>query len=152
MRNNILVVTCIVLLFIGCAYVPPSEDNAKWFATLENGGPKKLFPISKAVGTVHLEIKTSIWVPLVGPDGFGGAREGYEYWANLAGEGPIYHDPDLAENGRFEFSHNQGTITIDKKDKKVIIDLHRIISKPGEPLKTEPSPANGIYRIKRWVD
>ncbi len=41
---------------------------------------------------------------------------------------------------------------IDKKNKKVIVDLQRIVSKPGEPEKLEPSPANGTYPIKRWIE
>jgi hypothetical protein len=150
--RNILVLTLTAILFLGCVYIPASEDHSKRYAVLENGGPGKYYPVSQARGTVCLKIMAKLWEPLITADGgVGGPREGYEYWANLVGEGPEYRDPDLAENGHFEFSHNQGTITMDKKNNKVIIDLQRIISKPGEPLKTEPSSANGTYRIKRWI-
>ncbi|MEJ1974202.1 MAG: hypothetical protein WDM96_17615 [Lacunisphaera sp.] len=139
-------------LVVGCAYVPASENKSKWFAILENGGPGKLTPVSQVAGTVYLEIAAKLWDPIIGPDGFGGPRTGYNYWTNLAGVGPVYRDPDLAENGRLEWSHHRGTIMIDKKNKKVIVDLQRIVSKPGEPEKLEPSPANGTYPIKRWIE
>ena len=100
---------------------------------------------------VCLQIKSKYWLPLLGPDGPGGPREKAEFWINLKGQGPVYQDPDLIYNDPIEETHNRGTITIDKKKKQVIIDLQRIISKPDEPEKIEPSPANGTYRLKRWI-
>lgn len=140
----------LTVFVVGCAYVPASEDKTKWFATLENGGPGKLTPISQVVGTVYLEIAAILWDPIIGPDGFGGPREGYFFWSNLAGEGPVYRDPELHENGLLHPYRHRGTITIDKKDMKVIIDLQRVVSKTGEPERLEPSPANGTYPVKRW--
>ena len=140
-----------VILICGCVYIPPSENKADWFATVENGGPDKLMPVSEAPSRVCLEIKSKYWLPLLGPDGPGGSRESIEFWTNLEGEGPVYRDTDLIDNNPTEETHNRGTITIDKKKKKVIIDLQRIISKPGEPEKTEPNRANGAYHLKRWI-
>lgn len=72
------------------------------------------------------------------------------YWTNLVGVEPVYRDPEFNESDRLQQSRYRGTITVDKKHKKVTIDLQRIVSKPGEPEKLEPSPANGTYPIKRW--
>jgi len=141
----------LTMLLTGCAYVPPSQNKADWFATVEESGPGKLTPVPTFAGSLYLEISSKSWEPLVGPDGFGGRRTGYEYWAILSGDGPVFRDPDLVENGRLERTHHRGTITIDKKDKKVIIDLQRIASKPDEPERLEPSPANGSYPLKRWI-
>ena len=141
----------LAVLVVGCAYVPAPEDISKWFASLENGGPGKLIPVSEKNGTICLQISATSWYPIVGPDGFGGPREGYMYWTNLVGDGPIYRDPELNESDRLQQSNYRGTITIDKKHKKVIIDLQRIVSKPGEVEKLEPSPANGTYPIKRLI-
>jgi hypothetical protein len=152
MRNNILVLICFGLLFLGCAYVRPSKDKAQWYVVLENGGPGKFYPVSKISGTVCLKIVAKSWDPIIGPDGFGGPREDVFYWMNLTGVGPIFRDPALDERNGHPPLRHLGTITIDKKNSRVTIDLQRVISKPGEPLKTEPSPANGTYRIKRWEE
>ena len=136
-------------LFGACSAVPPSHDKADWYVVLEYGGPEKLNPVSKNSGTVCLKIMAKSWIPLIGPDGLGGPREGYLYWTSLVGDGPIYPDP--AFNDGLNESRYVGSIAIDKQNKKVVIDLQRIISKPGETQKTEPSPANGSYAIKRWI-
>lgn len=146
-----LILCVFIAVFSACTYVPGSDNKLKWFAVLENGGPEKLIPVSKKSGEICLQISATSWYPLVGPDGFGGPREGYMYWTNLSGEGPVYRDPEFNESDRLHQSNYRGTIAIDKKHNRVVIDLQRIVSKPGEPEKLEPSPANGTYPIKRWV-
>ena len=142
-----------IFVFVtGCSYVPASNNKADWYATLENGGPEKLPPVSEHPGTVCLQICRKSWEPLFGVDGPGGPREGYVFWSNLSGEGPVYRDPELHESSLSHPFPNRGTITIDKKNKRVTIDLQRIVSKPGEPEKLETSPANGTYPIRRWIE
>lgn len=152
-RSSFKMTRVIFILFSvlasGCFSAPPSKSKADWYAIIEMGGSKTS---QKDPGVIGLQIKVKFWVPLLGPDGPGGPREGYEFYANLRGEGPVYRDPELGENGLGEFTRNRGTITIDRKTKKVTIDLQRIVSKPGEPEKLESSRANGTYPIKRWVE
>ena len=131
--------------------MPPSENKADWFAKIEVGGPGKLTPVPTATGSLCLEICSTSWVPLLGSDGFGGRRTGYEYWSILDGAGPVYIDPVLHENGLNRPFVNRGTITIDQKKKVVIIDLRRVVSGAEEPVRTEPSPANGTYSLKQWI-
>ena len=149
---KILSVLILAALFCaGCAYVPPSTNKADWFATVEVSGPSKLPPVPEVAGSLCLEICSTSWVPLVGPDGFGGRRTGYEYWSILEGEGPVFKNPILSDRSHAHPFVGSGTITIDKKNEKVIIDLHRIVSNAGEAERTEPSPANGTYPLKRWI-
>jgi hypothetical protein len=139
-------------MLVGCVYIPSSEDKSKWYAVLEDGGPGKYSPVSQVSGTVCLKIMVKYWRPLITADGGpGGPTEGWLYWMNLTGDGPVYNDQAIHEDNGYPPLCHLGTITIDKKNKKVIIDLQRIISKPGEPVKTEPSPANGTYPIKKWI-
>lgn len=149
MRHPALIL--ITILLAGCSYVPPSENKADWFATVENGGPGKLTPVERKVGTLCLKINVTEWVPLLGPDGLGGRRTGYRYWTILEGNGPVFRDPDLHQSDRLHSFNHRGTITIDEKGRKVIIDLQKIVSKPGEPERLEPSPANGSYPLTRWI-
>jgi hypothetical protein len=152
MRATLFVILSAAFI-CGCAYIPPSTDKTNWYAVLENGGPEKYSPVSKVSGTVCLKIMVKFWRPLITADGGpGGPTEGWLYWVNLTGEGPVYHDQAIHEDNGYPTPRQLGTISIDKKNKKVIIDLQQLVSKPGEPLKTEPSPANGTYRIKRWIE
>jgi hypothetical protein len=70
-------------------------------------------------------------------------------WTTLYGPGPIYTDPLLHESGldpdRFAYT---GTVAVDQKKEEVVIALQRVLSKPGEPLRTAPTPVNGTYHIK----
>jgi len=141
----------LVVFFTGCTYVPPSKSKADWFATVEASGPGKLIPVPEIPGSLCLEICSTSWEPLLGVDGPGGRRTGYEYWSILEGDGPVFKNPVLHENGFSRPFVNLGTITIDKKSRKVVIDLRRVVSKPDEPERTEPSPANGTYPLKRWI-
>jgi hypothetical protein len=146
---SLLLLVC--FWFFGCAYIPASERTEDRFVVLENGGPGKHSPVSKSPGTICLQICSTNWEPLFGPDGLGGPREGYDVWTNLQGEGRIYRDPELHESNLARPFPARGTIRMDEAHKKVIVDLQRIISKPGEPEKLEASSANGTYPIKRWI-
>ena len=132
--------TSAVLLYlsviVGC--VENRSDPPK-YATLEVITPDK----------VRLEIKDTHWTPLIGPNGFGGNKESVYYWATLEGPGPIYVNPELHENSPISNSHQSfGTITIDKINKTVSIELSRVLSNPNEPKRTEPNPANAICPIR----
>ena len=131
-----------VILLWGCAYIPPSNDKAQWYATLDNVSDKTV-----------LNIDANERVPLVGPDGPGGSRRVSLYFADLNDAGPVYSNPVFGKSSAPELKVRcLGTITVDTKSKKVIINLQQIISKPSEPLKTEPCPANGTYPLKHWKD
>jgi hypothetical protein len=76
-----------------------------------------------------------------------GGIMGYDassYWAELEGSGPIFVNPPFV-GGSGEPCI--GTITLDREHSEVTIKLRRIVSAPGEPLKTKPHPANGTYKI-----
>lgn len=77
-----------------------------------------------------------------------GNLTGLYYWVTLSGPGPTYADPKLYINSNTQFRH-VGTITVDRGKRQVVIDLKRVVSKPGEPEKLELSPANGTYPIKK---
>jgi hypothetical protein len=129
-------------LFCGCAYVPPSNDKAQWYATLEDVSGKRV-----------LQINSNECVPLLGSEGFGGSRRVMLYFADIDGDGPVYQNPKFGKNSTPRLKSDcLGTINVDIKEQKVIIDLQQIISNPGEPLKTEPCPANGTYPLKHWKD
>jgi len=101
-------------------------------------------------GRLQVLIWEDVWQGLFTSHGFGGYIHNMYYWSTLSGDGPVYVNPKLNKNGlRSEQYEHRGTITVDQKDKKLIIDLQRIVSKAGEPERLEPSPANGTYRIKK---
>lgn len=150
MRNKFLLL-CSALLLSGCFSIPPSTDKAKWYAVVENGGPGRYYPTSHVPGTVCIKIMAKCWGSLVQEPVITTPEEALLYWVNVTGDGPVYRDVALNDRAGPPSPH-LGTITIDKKANKVIIDLQRIVSKPGEPLEIEQSPANGTYRIKRWVE
>ena len=77
-----------------------------------------------------------------------GNLTGLYYWVTLSGPGPTYVEPKLYINSNTQFKH-LGTITVDREKKQVLIDLKRVVSKPGELEKLEPSQANGTYLIKK---
>jgi hypothetical protein len=71
------------------------------------------------------------------------------YWVTLRGRGPDYIDPIFHKNSPIPSEPHVGTITVDQQKREVTINLRRVVSKPGEPQRTEPSPANGTYPIKK---
>jgi hypothetical protein len=144
----------ILLCVTSCAYSPPSDNRADWYATIERGGPTKHIPVSKNPAIICLEIQARYREPLFGVEGFGGSGEEIQYWANLEGQGPVYRDPEVYRNGgglSWKARH-RGTITVDRSKKLVVIDLNRIVSDLGEPEKLEPSGVNGSFRIREWRD
>lgn len=103
-----------------------------------------------SLGRTQVLIRADVWRGIFTIHGFGGYVHNIYYWTTLKGEGTDYHDPVFNVNGLAseQFIH-RGTITVDRKNKRVAIDLKRVVSKPGEPEKLEPSPANGTYPIKK---
>ena len=134
----------VIIVACGCAYVPPSNDKAQWYATIESESDK-------------LDINANEWVPLFNSEGLlGGTRRVRLYSADLIGPGPIYENPVLVDYNSPQWweskPHLLGTITVDTKAKNVVVDLQQITSKAGEPVRTEPSPANGTFPFKKWKD
>lgn len=115
----------------------------------ERPAPKKYAEMRlSSTGKTQIIIRGDVWRGLITPHGFGGYAHNIYYWSTLQGDGPIYANPILWENAPISFQHDHvGSISIDKISRNVAIDLRRIISRPGEPQRTEPSPANGIYSI-----
>jgi hypothetical protein len=132
---NGLLLGCSVIVLGGCAYVPPSNDKAKWYATIQDNAAK-----------TELSINANEWIPLFGADGFGGNRRVMLYFAELDGVGPIYRDPVFGTFSAPELKTRcQGIITIDLSTKNVKIDLQQNVSKTNDVSKAEPNPANGTY-------
>jgi hypothetical protein len=85
------------------------------------------------------------WEGFWGPEGYIGLVK-RQYRAGLHGMGPVFVNPRFQDNP--PDIHCIGTVTLDREHEKVIIDMRRILSKPGEPERTRPHPANGAYRIE----
>jgi hypothetical protein len=140
-KTNWLIIL-VVCLFCGCSYVPPSTSKSDWYATIENHSGKSL-----------LVLNANEWMPLFGADGFGGNRRVMLYFSDLEGDGPVFQNPVFGEFSAPKLaSRHLGTIAVNDKKGEVEINLQQIISKPGDPVKTESCPANGVYPLKRWKD
>ena len=99
-------------------------------------------------GKMQIMIREDIWRGFFTINGYGGYAHNIYYWSTLVGSGPIYNNPRLIQNGDAQFTH-RGTITVEVVNKTAVIELERIVSKPGETERLELSPANGTYRIKK---
>lgn len=67
----------------------------------------------------------------------------------LRGSGPAYHEFEIKGHGSDQKpAEHLGKVTIDPKHQWVVIDLHEVVSKPGEPRRTEPCAANGRYPVE----
>lgn len=97
---------------------------------------------------MQILICNDVWKGIFTPHGYGGWTRNVSYWALLEGPGPVYIDPKLTKNGGTQFVH-RGTISIDRKNARVSVELNRVSFAVGSTLVLEPSPANGIYPIKR---
>jgi hypothetical protein len=100
---------------------------------------------------IQILIRDDVWRGIFTVHGYGGYAHNIHFWSTLGGEGPTYVDPSLMENSNTQFAHH-GKITVDRKNKRVVIDLQRVVSKTGESEKLEPSPANGVYLIKKITE
>ena len=69
------------------------------------------------------------------------------YWATLNETKFQYENPALKINSSVQYKH-RGTITVDRKKKRVVVVLEQLVSKPDEAERWEASPANGTYPIK----
>jgi len=123
---RLLVFCCTVVLFSGCAAKPPNQT-----VLLEVDPGKHL-----------LGIAIERWEGW-GPEGYAGYHSS-SYWAALEGDGPIFVNPRLVGGAG---DRCIGTITLDKEHNDVTINMMRIVSAPGGPLRTTPHPANGTHKI-----
>jgi hypothetical protein len=58
----------------------------------------------------------------------------------------VFIDPKFQDNpGHFSCV---GTITLDREHKRVSVNMRRIVSGPGKPVRTKAHPANGTYPIE----
>ena len=85
------------------------------------------------------------WGGIVGVHGYVGYVT-YSCAAALDGSGPIFRNPKFLDNPP-DF-RCVGTITLDRRRNEVIVEMRRLISKPGEPEQGKAHPANGKYRIE----
>ena len=144
LKQNIILAGLTVGCFIclaGCQSKQPAVqvDPRPQYAELRLGSDDK----------TEILLRADIWRGLFTPHGFRAYDYYISYWATLHGAGPEYNNPKLNKNGLSSEQFNHvGTIKLDLEKKRVIIDLQRIVSKLGEPQKTEPSPANGTYPIR----
>ena len=85
------------------------------------------------------------WVGIWGPEGWVGYRnEGY--WITLNGKGPVFTNPDFYDDPP-EY-HCIGEVTLDLEHKRVTLAMRRVVSKPGQAVRTRRHPANGTYEIE----
>jgi len=74
---------------------------------------------------------------------------GVRFGLKLEGPGPVYRKFEVHRHGAATSSvPHEGTVTIDPKQQWVVIDLQEVMSKPGEPRRTEPCAANGRYPVE----
>jgi hypothetical protein len=97
---------------------------------------------------MQMLIRSDVWRGFVTPHGYGGYAHNIHSWVTLDGPGPVFVDPKFTENSNTQFKHT-GEITVNRPSGKVTVNLQKIVSKTGEPLRKEPSSANGIYVIKK---
>src|SRR6266487_437349 len=99
--------------------------------------------IEYAPGKIDVRITRRQWGGFWGPEGYIGYEKEH-YRAGLRGSGRTFTNPEFQDNppGRCI-----GTITLDREHNKVIVNMWRVVSKPGEPLRTKAHPANGTYPI-----
>jgi hypothetical protein len=119
---------CLIILLSGCATKHPDDIRL----------------IERGAGVSTLNINRARWEGFLGPDG----NPGYVYWtyyATLDGDGPIYVNPPFQDMPS-DFKCI-GTITLDREHKLVTVNMRRIISAPGQPVRTRSHPANGTYKI-----
>jgi hypothetical protein len=85
-----------------------------------------------------------IELKIFGSDGYIGFQT-VGYGAALIGIGPVFTNPLFQDNP----AHFRciGTITLDREHKRVVVNMRRIISDPGQPERTVSHPANGTYDI-----
>jgi|SRR5947209_17085793 len=105
--------------------------------------------VRKASDKLLLAITKREWGGLLGLHGYVGYRH-VGYWAALGGAGPIFVNPHFQDNPS-DFQC-KGTITLDTAGRRVTIEMWRIVSKPGEPERIKPHPANGTFTIERLRD
>ena len=130
MKKLIISLVLVALTFVSC--VGPGQ---RVHITLIRKAPgKQLLSIAK-------QQRVGIW----GPEGYVGYRT-VGYWAALEGNGPTFVNPHF--QGDSSELPCIGTITLDIAHGKVTILMRRIVSKLGEPERTEPHPVNGTYNIE----
>src|SRR4051812_34310944 len=96
-------------------------------------------------GKTLLAINHREWGGLLGPHGYIGYRSN-GYLTALEGSGPVFINPHFLDNP--PFIPCIGTITLDREHNKVTVNMRRIVSKPEEPVRTKPHPANGTFTIE----
>jgi hypothetical protein len=133
MSRNLILSSLILLLFIGCS--GPVDNNICTDADIIEHGPDQ----------IEIRFCKRSWGGVVGPHGYVGFIT-TGYGAALEGKGPIFVNPKFQDNP--PDSRCIGIITLDRIHNRVIVDMQRIMSKPGEPEQTKPHPANGTYVVK----
>ena|SRR5882757_570438 len=134
MKHIILTSTLVILsLLTGCA--GSREPNNRDHAEL----------VEHPSGKIEVVITKWQWEGFWGSEGYIGSRPNH-YSAILSGNGPVFNNPSFIDNP--PTIRCVGTITLDREHKKVIVNMRRITSKPGESERTKPHPANGTYPIE----
>jgi len=136
---------CVVIFVSGCA---KRDSNVEKYAVLRIGSADR----------VQVSIEGTYWEPLISAEGFGGPRRALFYWSTLSGAGPEYKDPILNENSPYMQPRHTGFIRVDRKAGMVTIQLDQVVPSAsdhgpnlglGPGVRNGPSPANGVYRVKK---
>lgn len=137
MTKLIHLVALVSVLCVGCVSAKNKTQNGQVALVLFAPG-KQLLSIAKRE-------KVGIW----GPEGYVGSRTA-GYWAALEGDGPVFVNPHFQDDS--SDLPCVGTIALDMARRTVTLDLHRVVSRPGEAKRTKPHPANGMYHIETVRD
>jgi len=109
-------------------------------------GPKRHASLIKTSSDkMWLSITKREWGGVLGPHGYVG-HQWYGYCIELDGVGPIFTNPPFHDNPP-DF-RCVDTVTLDRDHDRVIVNMRRVISKPGAPEHTRPHPGNGTYTIE----
>lgn len=123
----------LVLVLLPACSSPPTKQSRRSVDLIRNHA-----------GATWVVINTREWGGVFGVDGFVGF-ENQTYLAKLEGSGPVYTAPFFQDN---PFGVKcVGTITLDRKSNKVLVDMHRVVTDPRESVRSGPHPANGFYTI-----
>ena len=98
-------------------------------------------------GAIGIELRFChrYWGGIMGPHGYVGYQTS-SYVAALEGVGPTFINPRFQDNPP-DF-RCVGSITLDRKNNRVVVAMWRVITAPGKPDQKKAHPANGTYNIE----
>ena len=84
------------------------------------------------------------WAGLFGHHGYPGYEQRH-YRVGLRGPGPKFVNPKFQDNP--PTIECVGSVNLNREHNRVTLDMRRVVSQPGESMRTKAHPANGTYVI-----